>query len=1058
MLKVVSPVRTAEASASMEGNRWRATIRFALSVASAGALSFWLARALRRPLSVTTDIVGYSIHANFNSFNYFNQYYVSVLFFPLVSLLLYELVGRLWPGSSWPEVAREAPPPEPSALRIRVGQLAPSLAVGLSLGWIWLLWKPTGDRRDPWIAVGLALLYVAIVFKGAAVIASRSGGEAASALARLDAGLAPFSLLLVEAVSRDTWVAVQSPQAVYRYHPIPTSLTLTALVVVLAVTWSRLGRARGLAALRRIELQSVLFVAIPFFLFACTASLSVPLGRLDLFHDGEQTGAANLVLHGAFPWRDVIFVHGLLQDVLTPLLGFAVFGRTIWGASSGYSYFLAPACWIAHYLLFVYLFPRRLSLVLAALTVTFTGYLGLLHLRYLPYPLVLLALGAVLRTRSWGRAFLLALGLVVGNILVPELGYLVPACGLVLLAYDWSHRVRGHPPSRAFPRTSRVFVAGLAVSAIWALFLLEHGALSSFVDYYRTFAPGHELTGAIPIGRESYKNGLFVALMVLPPVLVVLTFWGCVAAWRSGRPLDERDWVMIAAAIVTALYYRKFLSRPDWHVSHAFAPAVPLFFYAVHRLLCAVEKLVPGRYAERVHPIGAALLALLLLASSPDKVLGRIAATRTRLQFTVAHQPLLARVGWSGDSVAPLAAEVSSLERFLASQLGPSDPIFDFTNQPGLYHFLLDRKPASRFFHLSMAIRPATQLEVISDLRRTRPRLVVYRSETGGLGAWDGISSVVRHHEISRFVLDRYRPLAEVSGETFFVDKGRASVAPAPGEALDPRQAYQEGEQCDWGYAPKFLQPEPMVAADRATRAWSVAATRLEARGWAIQADRSAPAARVIAAEGQQVLGGVATGIARPDVAAIFGPATQRSGFRLVREWESKSVATPAVRLFGISATGEAAELPIPGMSTSGDSPASLTVAGSVVHVVPGSIVGSVDEGSVARERVTAFDLPAGLSAPEIAAVELEGGVREAGTVAISTEPPESGTPSWDASASRGVVLRLPRSPRVKVRVELDSCPAWKTSEGTRLYVRSDEGVEIEAIRPLARPGGEGGP
>ena len=1053
MLADDSRVKAAETPAAVPGSRWRATCRFALSVASAGALSVWLARALRRPLAVTTDIVGYPIHANFNGFNYFNQYYVAVFFFPLASLLLYELVGRVWRNSRWPELAREVSPPGASALRSAIERVAPSLAVGLSLGSIWLVRGPTGGPRDLWIAVVLALIYVVVVSAVAAVVARRTGGEAASVLALLDAGLAPLSLLLVEAVSRSVWVAVQSPPAAHRYSPIPTGVTLTVMAVTSVVTWSRLRRARGAAARRRIELQVVLFVAIPALLFAYTAALPGPLGAIDLFHLGEQTGAANIVLQGAFPWRDVIFIHGLLQDVLAPLLGFKVFGQTIWGALAGYTFFLMPACWVSYYLLFGYLFPRRFSLVLAALSVPITASFGLIHLRFVPYPLILLALGALLATASWGRAFLLALALIAGNLMVPEVAYAVPACGVVLLAYDWSHRVGGRSLRGAFPRTSRVFVSGAVLSAFWALFLVDHGALWEFLDYYRTFAPGHELTGAIPIGRESYKDPLFVALMVLPPLLIVLAIWACIAAWRSRRPLDERDWVMIAAAIVTAAYYKKFLSRADWHVAQAFAPAIPLLFYAVHRLLCAVEKLVPSRRAESVHPIGAAMLALFLIVTGPGGVLARVVATRVHFQFTVPHEPLLAKVGWSDGSVAPLAAQVASLEQFLTSHLGPSEPIFDFTNQPGLYHFLLDLKPASRFFHVSMAIRPAAQEEVISDLKRTHPPLVVYRSETGGLGEWDGVPNVVRHHEISRFVLDHYRPLAEVSGQTFFVERSRANVVSAPGRALDARQAYLGGQRCDWGYAPNFLKSEPMVAGDRAAKTSSFTATRLEASGWAIKADRSAPAAQVVATEGQQVIGRVTTGLSRPDVAAIFGPATQRSGFHLLGEWESKSGGMRDVRLFAISAGDAADELPMPGISPSGGPPASLTVDGSVVPVVRGSVVGALDMAVVARERVTAFDLPPGLSARQVAGVEIEARVRETGTVAISAAPPIREEHPGDASASRAVVLRIPRSPRVKVRVELDSCPAWRATDGARLYIRTDEGVEIDSLRPLARAG-----
>ena len=514
---------------------------------------------------------------------------------------------------------------------------------------------------------------------------------------------------------------------------------------------------------------------------------------------------------------------------------------------------------------------------------------------------------------------------------------------------------------------------------------------------------------------------------------------------------------MIAAAIVTVLYYRKFLSRADWHVAHAFAPrsrcsSMPFIGCCARwRNCCQVgTRKACTRSGRR--------LAFLLIASSSDGVLGRISGTGLVCSSPVRHEPLLARVGWSNDSVAPLAAQVATLERFLASEIGRSEPIFDFTNQPGLYHFLLDRKPASRFFHVSMAIRPATQQEVISDLKRTRPPLIVYRSDTGGLGGWDGIPSVVRHHEISRFVSTATAPgrglwtdvlRGEEQSETSLPPRrgprgsagipGRravrlgvcAEVSPArahgrrrPGdEDLDHRRHPSRGARLgDQGGPVRSSCPgrrHGRTAGARRSRHWQPSSRRC--------------------------------GHLRTGDRAVRVPSSARVGFE-------RRCHASAVRLLGVASTGEAAELPIPGMSPPGGPPASVTVGEWVIHVVPGSVLGSVDEGGVVRERVTAFDLPVGLSAPQVAGVQLEGRVAQAGTVAISTGPPDLEDQSWDASASRGVVLRLSPSPLVKVRVELDSCPAWKTMEGTRLYIRSDEGVEIEAIRPLARPTREGGP
>ena len=480
------------------GSRWRAAGRFALSVVLSGALSFALARALRRPLAITTDIVGYPIFARFNIFNYFTQYYVGILFFPFTALLLYELFGRLWPRSHWPAPVAPVPAGSDASPFGSLLDFAPSLAVGACIGTGWLLLFPGQGPPELGVASAIMLGYVALLALAARVIARLADRDPRSVRALLGAGLAPLSLLLIEAVSRSTWVVVQSPYSLHRYQPIPTSVVIALLGVSIPVIWRCLRRA-GTEEYRGIELDATLFLAVPALLFACTTSIPGPLAGVDLFHGGEQTGAAHLAWRGAFPWRDLVFIHGLFQDVVVSNLGYQVFGHTLWGSMAAFEFFATPAWWIANYFLFVYLFRRHLLLVIAALAVPFTASYGMVHFRFLPYPLILLALAAVIRAATWPRAFLLALCLVGGNILVPELAYAVPACGLVLVAYEWSHRRRGQALLRQFPRTLEVLAAGALLTAFWAAFLFGHGALGAFIDYYRDFAPGHELTGGIPI-------------------------------------------------------------------------------------------------------------------------------------------------------------------------------------------------------------------------------------------------------------------------------------------------------------------------------------------------------------------------------------------------------------------------------------------------------------------------------------------------------------------------------------------------------------------------------
>ena len=58
-----------------------------------------------------------------------------------------------------------------------------------------------------------------------------------------------------------------------------------------------------------------------------------------------------------------------------------------------------------------------------------------------------------------------------------------------------------------------------------------------------------------------------------------------------------------------------------------------------------------------------------------------------------------------------------------------------------------------------MAIRQRTQSDLIGELERRRPKLVVYASSTFGLPSWDGIGNPVRHYDVSQYLLDHYRPL-----------------------------------------------------------------------------------------------------------------------------------------------------------------------------------------------------------------------------------------------------------------------------------------------------------
>lgn len=161
---------------------------------------------------------------------------------------------------------------------------------------------------------------------------------------------------------------------------------------------------------------------------------------------------------------------------------------------------------------------------------------------------------------------------------------------------------------------------------------------------------------------------------------------------------------------------------------------------------------------------------------------------------------------------APGAVDTTLIDdvgKVLDATLGPDDRLFDMTNEPALFYFLLDAKPVNRYYHVSMAIREHTQQDLLKQLRRDRPKLAAVGGEFG-LSSWDGIPNTVRHYEISEYLLRNYRPILSTHKIIFML---RNDAADPPLEPLSKSLSQTpllgdvllDAAPCNWGYAPNFF-------------------------------------------------------------------------------------------------------------------------------------------------------------------------------------------------------------------------------------------------------------
>jgi hypothetical protein len=812
-------------------------LRFLVAVAVAGAAALLLFRATPRDYRAHSDIVGYPAWADFNMDRYFAAYEIGVVVFPILALLLFVVLtwvsGRA--GLSSRTAANSAPESTSSSeevlprARLYLIQLGRIAVAGAVLGVEIAIVRSTRPTRMIPVVV-LAMAAYSILITAIAAGLHRLRRDRFSLIARLstvNALAIPLSFFGLLAVSAATVVQVTSTGEVHRYPWLPLWLAALGSLVVLLLIVVALSRANSEARLQVVEQRALLIVAGSIGLFLFIAVIPGDIGFMDVFHEGEGLVPAQLATHGWLPWRDLMSIHGPLQDTLRSLFGLLVFEPSRWGAWAGNTVVLYPLYVVALYLVFAYLFRQSWPFLVASVVLLLGNAGAPDNFRFWFWPLILILLGGMLVKPSLARIGGFTFALIAEVILSPESIFTLPACGIVILLYEVYHFDRTRGLMDNFRRTIGCSIAGLIFVVIFFFYLVSQHAVGDFFFFYRIIAEGRT-SGGLPfhLRLEASPTPLLDRFVVVAmPASILIGFWYVVAKLRMRRPFDIADWVMAAAGLHLLLYFQKFLARADGHLYQPYTVAFPFLLYVVYKAITPMERWIRkqhrgawiGRIATR-HPLGVLvlLLALTTFPSLPTKLV----TVPQNYRADAATPPWLPALGYA----APDAVErtrYADVDQFLRAYLKPGDPVFDFSNESGLYFYLLGYTPATRYYHVSIAIPEDAQQDLIARLRTNRPKIVVYTNDALGLPGWDGIANMVRHYDVSQYILDNYRPLAIVHGQMLFADVRLTLPDPSSlglklTQPLIKNDLLFRAGQCDWAYQPNFFSVTPNTSADKA--------------------------------------------------------------------------------------------------------------------------------------------------------------------------------------------------------------------------------------------------
>lgn len=1052
-------------------------MRLVTAIALSGLATLAVALSLHRQLSVSTDVVGYPIYANFNIERVIDQYYLGVLFFPVLALALY--LAQNWIASRLGLTARAEPrpghPAAPSEVEIASADhnvaavaVARTVAVGASWGFVVTLVANVSAGRF-WIVLGaVVLLYGFLAFGVAWVLRRRAnaGWTIPTFVAKVNALSVPLMLLGIWAAAATTTITVVSTGEVHHYAWLPWWLAVLLAIGAAALVWPRVLNARTEQALRAIERRALLFVTAPAALFLATSQLYGDLGPMDAFHEGEALVAAHMIAAGALYWRDLLSAHGLLQDVIVPLINTHLLESTRWGEQVGYPAVMTPLTFVSFYFLAAWLFERTWAFVLMLVVLVVSLQFVALDIRFMLWPPILLLLGAALQSRRAWISALVGGGLVVQAILVPESAYCLPPCGLIVILHSLYHRRPGAGLVETLAKPLWMTAGGGAVSAVFGLYLLSQHALGDFFFYYLIFVPGHELVGGIPIHPRAF--GLLALFFEVAPLAALLlgSLYFAARVIRK-QPLETRDWVIGASGLFALFYYTKFLERADiGHIDQAYGASLPLILFVAYRACTWLDSRLLrsgwmgtlGRITGR-QPVAVLLLAVaVVLVVAPNgrinptepSMPGWLATAPYRDHPNVANPPVLPLVGYSA---APIdTATVEDMQAIFHAYLQPGDWVFDFSNQPALVYYLLGYYPRTRYYHVSMAITERAQQDLISQLEKDPPKLIVFTAATYGLLNWDGIPNMVRHYEVSQYILDHYSPLLDTHTEIIYA-RTSDSVSASKAQSLSLQEPVSTsdlpfaGFSCDWGYAPNFLSISPPAPPGRLQPVSLSTAVDpdglITVWGWAGDTSTGSPASSVVVTVDGQVVGQAVPGLVRPDVAKVMGqPGLAISGYTAGVRYplEAHPVKLSEVRVFGISAGSVASELPASPGAAGPPVSQLLLQDGTSVPVRPGAVTGSVDLAYIDRQLI--ISPPAGDSWSGYRWLEVDTSSRfQDDRWAVYDD--QTGDPGHQ------IIFRTLGNSSTKIRVFVGSCAQWHGYGAVPLYLSYSAGEDISAVRLL---------
>jgi hypothetical protein len=504
----------------------------------------------------------------------------------------------------------------------------------------------------------------------------------------------------------------------------------------------------------------------------------------DAFHFGEKIGltAAYFRSPHSFFDRDYMLIHGFGMNVLPGLIGRWFGGRDFDIAFTLYAVYLQSFLSIVFSFLIlhevaIFLAPRHRWHALLALSLIYFACHSIIFGFIDRDTLFLLQAYLTLRWLRFGHSEVVNQKRFNPQQIYPFLvGFLVPIS--ILYVYDRAVYAIAlfvctlfylliTTTKQQWIKAIGIAIAGLLTGALLTSLIFGFQVLPNAISQIRYWSKVSGLFTALPypsidISVGSLINWVPILLQSLTLTLFCLLLREeCFIAGKKIRTFLTENYLPLFLFLSAIFYMRVALGRSDG--GHLISPG----FFAVFAFITLVSRIVAQR--QLLQPSWQTLILSTFIAASLFNMNAVFAAVNLK-QLATYPDSVHSLLTQDNDSlVAPDQAIVAQrLQKKLESQ-----SCFYTLTSEGLWYELVNKPPCSRYWYLIYATTKETQKQVIQDLKKTKPRIILY---SGGFGdVLDGIPKEASHLRVHQYIWRHYRPWRTIQNRWLWIRRNSST-------------------------------------------------------------------------------------------------------------------------------------------------------------------------------------------------------------------------------------------------------------------------------------------